>query len=92
MNRDQLRAAIDQLDDRMVELLAERAAIVATLWTLKQAHGEPLRDPRREEVMRARLSAAAQARGLDATAVLRVFAAIIGEPLYPQDDTRLTDP
>lgn len=81
MNLENLRAALDAVDDRLVALLAERAALVDAVWRLKRRRGLDVRDAQREVAMRARLSTVATAHGLDPAAVLRVFDTVIGHPL-----------
>jgi chorismate mutase len=75
------RARIDALDDALVALLAERAAVVADLWAAKGAHGEPVRDAAREAAVYARLRTRARAAGLEPDAVEAVFRAIVGARL-----------
>lgn len=53
-----LRAEIDALDDRIVDLVARRAGIAKTLGRVKRAAGRPLRDEPREAVVEARVAAA----------------------------------
>jgi chorismate mutase/prephenate dehydrogenase len=75
------RALIDELDDRLLALLAERAEAVAALWAWKVEHGVPERDPAREVALRQRLARRAEALGLDTAAVQRVLDAVIGQRL-----------
>lgn len=72
------RADIDRVDDAILDLLAERAALVADLWTQKEARGEPLHDPAREAALLQRLRDRAPALGLDADAVEATFRTLIG--------------
>lgn len=76
-----LRAVIDDVDDRLLAILAERARVVDELWAWKAAHGVAQRDPSREAELRARLSRRAEALGLDPAAVERVLAAVVGHRL-----------
>lgn len=80
------RKALDALDDRLVELLAERAALVKDLWALKRRHQVERVDPAREAAVIARLTARATARGLDPRAVAEVLRAVVGKQLDPQED------
>ena len=52
-----LRDRIDDLDDRLLALLAERLDVVRALGDLKAAHGATGRDPAREAAILARLAA-----------------------------------
>jgi monofunctional chorismate mutase len=45
----ELRAKVDEIDRRIVELLNERAQKVIEIINVKKEHGIPLYDPRREE-------------------------------------------
>lgn len=79
--QQRLRGVIDELDDRLVALLAERAAAVDELWAWKARHGVPQKDPAREAALRERLARRAEALGLDPAAVGRVLDAIVGHRL-----------
>jgi len=74
-----LRAVIDDVDDRLVALLADRAAAVRELWAWKHRHGVDRRDPAREAALRARLLEKAESLGLDRAAVERVLASVVGQ-------------
>ncbi len=58
MELEDLRRRIDALDDRLLELLEERARVVAEAFTEKRSRGLPLHDPRREQQVLARLEQA----------------------------------
>jgi chorismate mutase len=46
---EQLRKQLDELDERLVALLNERATLALTIAVLKQDHDLPRYDPLREE-------------------------------------------
>jgi chorismate mutase / prephenate dehydratase len=72
------RAALDDVEDEIVRLLARRAALALEIGAAKRAAGLPIHVPEREAVVLAR--AAALATGpLDAAMTERVFAAIVAE-------------
>lgn len=75
------RARLDAIDAALVELLAERAAVVAELAAWKAARGRGFRDPAREAETLARVRALAREHGLDEAAVAAVFAAVVGRRL-----------
>lgn len=79
--QQRLRAVIDELDERLVALLAERAAAVDELWAWKARHRLPQKDPSREAAVRERLLRRAEALGLDPVAMERVLDAIVGQRL-----------
>lgn len=81
MSLEALRERIDQVDERLVDLLAERARLVDEVWALKSQQALAQVDPTREAAMRARLGARAKALGLSEGAVLGVFERIIGHRL-----------
>ncbi len=62
MNLEELRVAIDSVDDRMLELLHERAELVHEVGALKGKTGEPYYVPEREEAMLRRLATANRSR------------------------------
>ena len=45
---EELRARIDEVDERMAELLEERSALAKPAAEVKRAHGLPTEDPQRE--------------------------------------------
>lgn len=75
------RDRLDALDRALVELLAERAAVVRALADHKRAVGAPFRDPAREEAVLRAVSAHASTRGLDPARVREVFAHVVGREL-----------
>jgi chorismate mutase / prephenate dehydratase len=50
-----LRHRIDGLDDQILSLLSERAAVALKIGAIKKAHGLPVRVPQREEEVIRRL-------------------------------------
>ena len=59
------RARIDAIDAAVLDLLAERSALLADVAATKQRKGLPIFDPVREDAKVAAFRAAATARGLD---------------------------
>lgn len=74
----ELRAQIDDIDRRLVDLLTARARCALELGHLKEAQGIPLHQPGREAEVLANVR---QANGgpLDDDAVVRLFERIIDE-------------
>lgn len=64
MQLEEARAAIDEVDARIVELLAERAKLVATIGRLK-GRPEIVRDPAREDEVLEKVKALARQHDLD---------------------------
>lgn len=56
----ELRAAIDRLDDQIVPLLNQRAALALEIGRIKKANGDPLHVPSRERDVLDRLAAASE--------------------------------
>jgi chorismate mutase len=73
-----LRRSIDQVDNQILTLLAERAALVRSVGDYKRESQLPVYDPERERRVIARLVEQAPA-GVDAEMVQRVFERIIDE-------------
>ncbi|MGL4404197.1 MAG: chorismate mutase [Notoacmeibacter sp.] len=61
----ELRAAIDQLDGNLVQLLAQRAAYIDRAAELKSVNGMPANIPARVEEVVAKVKANAMREGLD---------------------------
>lgn len=78
---ERLRTRIDAVDDALIALLAERAALVGAAWEAKDRVGVPRRDLAREAVMTARLVARATAAGLDEGRVRAVLRTVLGVDL-----------
>lgn len=78
---DELRAAVDAVDDRLLELLVARARLAREIGAVKRATGVALVDPEREERIAERLAARAgpATDPLDARAVRRLWAAVLEE-------------
>ena len=78
MDIDQLRPRIDAIDDRVLDLLSERAGAVLAVGDYKKSHGLPVYDPERESRVVNRMQA--DNRGpLPAPAIERIFRTIIEE-------------
>ncbi|MGE0707718.1 MAG: chorismate mutase [Planctomycetota bacterium] len=73
-----MRAEVDRVDDALLGLLRERAALARRFGALKRELDLPALDPAREEALLARLAAAAGPE-LDEAASRRVFAAVLAE-------------
>lgn len=71
------RARIDALDDRIVDLLVERAAIIREVAEVKYAHDIPAVLQDRVDAVRERAAARAAAKGLDAELVRCLYAQMI---------------
>lgn len=63
MNKDELRARIDELDNAIIPLLRERAEICRKLGACKRKEGLDVRDEAREAVVFARADAAGKPVG-----------------------------
>jgi chorismate mutase len=74
-----LRAEIDEVDAKIVGLLAERFRVTGEVGKLKARHALAAVDPRREAAQEARFRELARQRGLNPDLVVRIFRAIIDE-------------
>jgi chorismate mutase len=75
---DALRIAIDELDRRILELVAERVRVVLAVGEYKRERGLAVYDPERERRMLERLSSSAPSP-LDGDTVRRIFERLIDE-------------
>ena len=89
------RARIDTIDDKIVDLLAEREAIIREVADIKAAHGIPAVLPDRVEEVRERAAARAAEHGIDAEFVRTLYQQLIDfscdleeRLIAGQDDTR----
>jgi chorismate mutase len=72
------RRKIDEVDRRLLHLLAERAAYAVEIGKIKHERGEAVYDPKREEEVMENVRRRRDGR-LDAKAVQRIFERIIDE-------------
>lgn len=73
------RDRIDELDDQLVRLLAERFEITKSVGSYKAAEGLPPADPKREKEQIERLRAIAEETGMDGAFSEKVFRLIVDE-------------
>ena len=82
MSDDTLRAfrqRIDELDDQLIRLLAERFDITKAVGVYKAVEGLPPADPEREAEQVARLRAIAEDAGMDPAFSEKVFRLVVDE-------------
>ena len=75
----ELRASIDNLDQALICLLAERFKVTQRVGHLKAAKGLPAADPAREQQQIARLRRLADEAGLDPEFAQKLLAFIVTE-------------
>ncbi len=73
----QFRADIDRIDDRIVDLLAERFAICRQVADYKLRHDIPVVLPERIEQVKTRCADRAESQGVDRTLILALYTLII---------------
>jgi chorismate mutase-like protein len=81
-----LRAEIDDVDSRVVDLLIERFGIVRRIAEVKKARGIPTVQPARMVEVKKRVSAMAAARGLDPQFMEKLYDLLIGQAIEIEDD------
>ena len=81
---DEARARIDAINERVVELLAERQAIVDDLCALKADAGAAVRDPEREAELLAHVRAVADKAGLPPDLAEALFEEILAHSVERQ--------
>lgn len=74
---EQIRRRIDDVDRRLVSLLAERSALVDEVVHYKRAHHMPVVDRAREDRMLARIADVAKDQGLDPRVAQQVLRTIV---------------
>ena len=84
MDLKQFREGINAIDDQILELLARRRKLVASVVELKEREDLQLRDAHREEQLLGRLIANGRKLGLDAHAVTKIFHEIIDDSVRSQ--------
>ncbi len=84
MDLKKFRDGINAIDDQILDLLARRRKLVASVAELKERQDLQLRDAHREEQLLARLIATGRGLGLDAHAVTKIFHEIIDDSVRSQ--------
>lgn len=79
LDLDSIRLRIDDVDRRLVALLAERASLVGEVVHYKRQHHMPVVDRSREDRMLARIADVAKDQGLDPRVAQQVLRTIIDE-------------
>lgn len=72
------RDAIEDLDRRIIALIAERTAIGRRTTALKRAAGLPILDPQREAAVIRRAVDMARTEGLDGEVIREIFWRVVG--------------
>lgn len=73
----ELRVEINRLNEEIVDRLAERVSVAIQIGEVKRRHGQPIVDRSREGKVYEQIRLLAEARGLDADGVERIFREII---------------
>ncbi|MCW8091467.1 prephenate dehydratase [Alteromonas sp. ASW11-130] len=81
---DALREKITDIDQRLIDLLAQRRSLTNDVAETKIKHHIPVRDVRREEQLLVRLIKAGKQAGLDAHYVTQLFHVIIEDSVLNQ--------
>jgi chorismate mutase len=74
-----LRASVDDVDAKIVDLLSSRFLITSKIGKLKALYALDAIDPQREAAQEARFRELAQRGGLNADLVVRIFRNVIDE-------------
>jgi chorismate mutase len=82
------REDIEELDRRIIALLADRIAVGKRTTALKQAAGLPILDPAREAEVIRRAGATARTHGLPTEPVREIFWHIVGMSRRAQEEAR----
>jgi len=80
------RGEIEDLDRRLIAMIAERVALGRRTATLKRAAGLPILDPRREAEVIRRAATTAREHALPEEAVREVFWKVVGLSRRAQED------
>ena len=81
------RAQIEEIDRKLVALLAERVALGRRTATIKRAAGLPILDPQREAEVIRRAVTTAREHDLPVEAVREVFWHVVGLSRRAQEET-----
>ncbi|MGB9825280.1 MAG: prephenate dehydratase, partial [Desulfofundulus sp.] len=85
---EELRAAVDKVDEQIVELLAMRSTLVARIGRVKKGICSPVRDPHRESRVLARVRCLARMKGVEPAMVEKVYRLLIRYAVRLQREQR----
>ncbi len=77
MSLDAVRNEVREIDERIIDLVAERQRLAARIARLKQERGLPIHDPAQRKVVLDRVFTYAVESRIDPVAVRRLFEALI---------------
>ncbi len=77
MSLDEMRLKIEEIDERIVELIAERTDIAILIAGIKEKEGLPITDKDQEKKVMQRVSKNAELFGVDKEGVGRIFQMLI---------------
>jgi len=83
---DELRDAIDDVDGKLIDLLAKRLALVANVGEVKSEAGVPIYAPEREAAMLARRRAEADAAGVGGDLIEDILRRLMRESYHREKD------
>lgn len=89
MDLDALRAALEQVDDEILEAWARRDAITVAIGRLKQAAGRPIHDPEQEARVVQRARSHAAQRGIPEDLAADLVGLLMHSSLARQEDIRV---
>lgn len=78
MDFDEIRDRINQLDEQLLQIFNERAALALQIGEIKKQRDLPIYDPKREKLIFARMQANNQGP-LENAAIIRLFERVIDE-------------
>jgi len=79
MKLETLRKQLDDIDERLIRLLARRLAVCEEIGVVKQAHGLPIAQPDRVTAVKRRIASLAKHHGIDSRFAVKVYDLIIRE-------------
>ena len=77
MSLDEMRSKIEEIDRRIMELIAERTDIAILIAEIKEREGLPITDKDQEKKVMQRVSKTADLFGVDKEGVERIFQMLI---------------
>ena len=87
-----LREEVDDVDAKIVDILASRFRITSKIGKLKALHALNAMDPQREAAQEARFRELAQRSGLNEDLVVRIFRSIIDEVVSNHREVKSNPP
>ncbi len=86
LNLDELRARLDRIDAELLDKIRDRIECCVEIARYKRAHGVPMMQPHRIDIVHRRAAGYGATHGVDQTILRRLYELIIEETCRVEDE------